>query len=105
MRDKVLDKIDSYLHKMESNKPKNDDKVDQIPFLFATEDLEGFGLTTKVKGRLEEARKIGGKDYDAFFKSMLKKWKIKSYKDLPKDKQKKFFDEVDKGWEAKKETD
>jgi len=37
---------------------------------------------------------------------MLKKWKIKSYKDLPKDKQKKFFDEVDSKWEAKgKETD
>ena len=48
---------------------------------------------------------VGGKQYDDFFKSMLKKYKIKSYKDLPKDKQKKFFDEVDKKWSAKKETD
>ena len=34
---------------------------------------------------------------------MLKKYKIKSYKDLPKDKQKKFFDEVDKAWNSKVE--
>jgi hypothetical protein len=55
--------------------------------------------------RLSEARKVGGKEYDDFFKGMLKKWKIKSYKDLPKNKQKAFFDEVDKKWNAKKETD
>ena len=104
MRTKVLDRIDNYLDKMSEKKQKNIEG-DDVDFLFATEDLDGFGLTTKVKGRLDEARKIGGKDYDDFFKSMLKKWKIKSYKDLPKNKQKQFFDEVDKKWEAKKETD
>lgn len=57
-------------------------------------------LTEKIK--LHEA-KIGGKQYDDFFKEMLKKYKIKSYKDLPKDKQKKFFDEVDKAWDSKVE--
>jgi hypothetical protein len=54
--------------------------------------------------QFNEASK-GGKEYDEFFNSMLKKYKVKSYKDLPKDKQKKFFDEVDKAWKAKKETD
>ena len=47
--------------------------------------------------------KVGGKEYDDFFKEMLKKYKIKSYKDLPKDKQTKFFDDVDKSWSSKVE--
>jgi hypothetical protein len=54
---------------------------------------------------LEGKRKVGGREYDEFFTKMLKKWKIKSYKDLPKNKQKAFFDEVDAKWNAKKETD
>ena len=88
---KILDKIDGILGKMDE---KN------------IMDLDGLDLETETKERLLEARKIGGKEYDTFFKGMLKKWKIKSYKDLPKDKQKKFFDEVDSKWEAKgQETD
>ncbi len=62
-------------------------------------------LESEVDPRITEGRKIGGPEYDKFFKKMLKKWKIKSFKDLPKDKQGKFFDAVDKGWNAKKETD
>lgn len=64
-----------------------------------------WDVNENIEDRLIEAKKIGGKEYDDYFKSMLKKWKIKSYKDLPKKKQKEFFDAVDKGWEAKKETD
>jgi len=60
---------------------------------------------TEKQERVLEAKKGGGKEYDKFFNSMLKKYKVKSYKDLPKNKQSKFFDEVDKGWSAKKETD
>lgn len=84
---KTLDKINNYL----------------VKFLYATEDLDLLDIGTR--DRLVEARNVGGKEYDDFFKGMLKKWKIKSYKDLPKEKQTKFFDEVDKEWEAKKETD
>jgi hypothetical protein len=73
----LLEKIDDYMDRMES----------------------------EVDPRITEGRKVGGPAYDKYFKSMLKKWKIKSFKDLPKDKQKKFFDEVDAGWNAKKETD
>lgn len=43
--------------------------------------------------------------YREFFKSMLKKWNIKSPSDLNDAKKKAFFDAVDKGWKAKKETD
>jgi len=62
-------------------------------------------IESKVDPRITEARKVGGQEYDKFFQTMLKQWKVKSYKDLPKDKQKKFFDEVDKKWKAEKETD
>ena len=58
-----------------------------------------------VDSKIVSEAKNGGKDYDAFFNTMLNKYKIKSYKDIPKDQQKKFFDEVDKAWSAKKETD
>jgi hypothetical protein len=73
----TTDKIDAYLEKMDVELPQN----------------------------IAEAKNAGGKEYDAFFNKMLKKYKVKSYKDLPKNKQKTFFDEVDKKWEAKKETD
>jgi len=49
----------------------------------------------------ELGTKVGGKEYDDFFKEMKKKWKINNYKDLPKDQQKKFFDDMDKQWTAK----
>lgn len=70
------------------------DKIDDL--------LDRLNATLADKIKLHEA-KIGGKEYDDFFKSMLKKYKVKSYKDLPKDKQKKFFDEVDKAWDSKVE--
>lgn len=60
------------------------------------------GVENKFK-KIHEARKVGGPDYDKFFTGMLKKWKIKSYKDLPKNKQDDFFREVDKKWNSKKE--
>jgi hypothetical protein len=47
--------------------------------------------------------KVGGKEYDDFFKSMLAKYKVKSYKDLPANKQKEFFNAVDKEWKSKVE--
>jgi arabinogalactan endo-1,4-beta-galactosidase len=100
---KTIDKIESYLKKMDEKYQKNIMNK-ELMFLYKTEDLDEIGLESEVKDRLLEAKK-GGKEYDDFFKGMLKKYKVKSYKDLPKDKQKKFFDEVDKAWKAKKETD
>jgi hypothetical protein len=72
---KILDKIDEQIDKIEN-------RLDRV---------------------LEGKRKVGGKEYDEFFTKMLKKWKIKSYKDLPKDKQDDFFNEVDRKWNSKKE--
>lgn len=43
--------------------------------------------------------------YQEFFNKMLKKFGVSSPDELEGDQKKKFFDEVDKGWKGKKETD
>jgi hypothetical protein len=43
--------------------------------------------------------------YQTFFKNMLKKFGVSSPDELDDDKKKEFFDEIDKGWKADKETD
>jgi hypothetical protein len=82
---RTLDKIDNYLKEME-DKENQRNSLEKI-----------------WEKHILEAKK--DKDYDKFFNQMLKKYGVESFKDLPKDKQKKFFDEVDKAWKAKKETD
>ncbi len=64
-----------------------------------------------IENTLEENMKnavkllITENEYRTFFKSMLKKWKIKSPAELNAADKKKFFDEIDKGWKGKKESD
>ena len=43
------------------------------------------------------------KDYDEYFQSLLKKWKISSPSELSGEDKKKFYDEVDAGWKGKAE--
>jgi len=61
----------------------------------------------KNRSELQEAKGFSDKqrEYREYFNEMLKKYKIKSPKDLPDEERKKFFDDIDKGWKAKKETD
>jgi len=49
-------------------------------------------------------RLIKEEDFRAFFKGMMKKWKITSPTQLSDEKKKQFFTAVDKGWKAKKEA-
>ena len=44
-------------------------------------------------------------EYQKFFNKALAKYKIKSPKELSGDKEKEFYDYVDKNWEAEEETD
>jgi len=58
--------------------------------------------------RYEEAKALNeDKDpkYTAYFNKMLKKYDVKSPADLSDEDKTKFYDEVDKGWEADNETD
>jgi len=41
-------------------------------------------------------------DYQEFFRSMMKKWGIKSPNELDDEKKKKFFDNVSKEWKSRK---
>jgi len=43
--------------------------------------------------------------YQKFFNSMLKKFGVKSASELDDKKKKEFYDAIDAGWEADKETD
>lgn len=43
--------------------------------------------------------------YQKFFQSKLKAMGVKSPAQLPADKKKEFFNSIDKGWKAKKESD
>ena len=45
----------------------------------------------------------GSKDYEAYFRSMLKKHNYTSPADIPDDKKDDFFNAVDKGYTAKDE--
>ena len=44
-------------------------------------------------------------EYQKFFNSAIAKYKVKSPKELSGDKEKEFYDYVDKNWEAENETD
>jgi hypothetical protein len=43
--------------------------------------------------------------YEAFFQKKLKQWNVDSPEELSDEKQKEFFDEVDKEWKADNESD
>lgn len=45
------------------------------------------------------------KDYEAFFRSALKKFKVTEPDELEGKKEKEFYDYIDKNWKADKETD
>ena len=47
----------------------------------------------------------GKKEYEKFFLETLKKYGVDEPDKLPKDKVKDFWNEIDKGWKAEKETD
>ena len=44
-------------------------------------------------------------EYQKFFNKALAKYKVKSPKELSGDKEKEFYDYVDKNWKADNETD
>lgn len=91
---KVLNKIDSFLNQMDEKYQKNI-KGKELHFLYKT---EGYQLALK-EGRDEE--------YEKLFRATAKKhgFDPEEVENLSKEKKKAFFDELDKKWKAKKETD
>jgi hypothetical protein len=64
-----------------------------------------YASVRKQLGEIRVLNKESREEYRAFFNSMLKKYGVSSPSQLDDAKKKEFFDAVDKGWQAKKETD
>lgn len=63
-------------------------------------------LIKTAKELLAGPREIKAKSsYRTYFEGLLEKWKVDSPAQIPDDKKDDFFDEVDKGWDAKDESD
>ena len=61
---------------------------------------------TPIEEQMLESVKLLSEDaYKEFFKKMLNKYGVKTPSELSDDKKKEFFNAVDKGWKATKETD
>ena len=54
-------------------------------------------------GQMTEAQSGGKEEYQKFFNAALKKFKVSSPADLKGDDKKKFYDYIDKNWEADNE--
>ena len=60
----------------------------------------------KGKGKDTKKEASGGKEeYEKFFTAALKKFGVKSPAELKGDKEKEFYNYIDKNWDAKTETD
>ena len=59
----------------------------------------------KFKDMFEKAKEMTDKEYEKYFRAMLKKYKVKDPSELDKNKRKKFFDEIDKNVNSDSETD
>ena len=61
---------------------------------------------TPIEEQMLESVKLLSEDaYKEFFKKMLNKFGVKTPSELSDEKKKEFFNAVDKGWKATKETD
>ena len=54
---------------------------------------------------LQEAKSGGKEAYQKYFNSVLAKYKVKSADELSGEQKKKFYDEIDAGWEGDNEED
>lgn len=65
-------------------------------------------LKEVIRDLFEEVKKCmkeEDSDYQEFFRKALEKFGVKSPKELSSDKEKEFYNYIDKTWNAKKETD
>jgi hypothetical protein len=99
LTDEIIDEIENKIDHV-----PNQDMGEEYQSIF--DELSKDSMTPVEESILNSVRKlIKENDYREYFKSMLKKWNIKSPTELSDEKKKEFFDAVDKGWKAKKETD
>ena len=89
----VTGKVDEILEK--AGPPAKKDK---------DEEMEECGKMREIREEVIENLIGEQSEYQAYFKSMLKKWGVKGPAQLPPDKRKAFFNAVSKGWKSKKQS-
>lgn len=89
LKKEVTEKVDEVLEKVGPPAKKDKD-----------EDMEECG---KVREEVIENLISEKGEYQAYFKSMLTKWGVKSPAQLPPEKRKAFFNALSKGWKSKKQ--
>jgi len=115
---KILGEVDTILDEVENQiDTVPDQDIDQLQADVVDElskdssDVEEEKVEEYKENTIEENMKLSvqllvtEEDYRTYFKNMLKKHNINSPSDLDDDKKKEFFNAVDKGWKAKKESD
>lgn len=115
---KIISEVDSILDEVENQiDTVPDQDLDQLQDDITDElskdssDVEEEKVEEYKESTIEENMKqsvrllVTEEDYRTYFKSMLKKYNINSPSDLDDAKKKDFFNAVDKGWKAKKESD
>ena len=99
----TLGLVDSLIDEVEN-------KIDTVPnqdlkalYQSVFDELSKDSMTSVEESILYSVRKLLSENaYREFFKTMLKKWNIKSPAELKGDKKKAFFAAVSKEWKAKK---
>jgi hypothetical protein len=101
----VMDEVESEEYEDDYNAAPNvgPNDIDHVP----NQDTGTlYGSIRKQLGEIRSLSEEGKEKYKEYFKTMLARWGASSPEDLGDYKKKKeFFDAVDKGWKAKKETD
>jgi hypothetical protein len=103
--DKIINKIKDNLNKMEKEEKETENKKEEETENKKEEEKEENNKSIEEQMKHTVQLLVTEESYRNFFKNKLKKWNIKSPAELNKEDKKKFFDEVDKEWNAKEETD
>jgi Mg/Co/Ni transporter MgtE len=101
-----VDLIDKLVDEVENKLDNVPDQNMETLYKTVFDELSTDSMTP-VEERMAESIKllISEEEYREFFKKMLNKWNISSPSELSDEKKKEFFDQVDKEWKGKKETD
>ena len=98
--DKILDEVENKIQHIP------DQDLESLQQAIYDELTKDTNRTDLEKQMMESVKMLLSEEsYKEFFQKMLKHYNVNSPSELDKEKKKEFFDKVDKGWKAKKETD
>jgi hypothetical protein len=99
---KIFESVDNILNEMGKGCPSTND-IPNGRRPYDDPDEQMMALRKDIAEALKSFNE--GEEYQEFFKKMLKKYGVTSPDQLSDDEKKDFFNKVDKGWKAEKETD